>query len=218
MMTMKKLPRGSAGFTLVEIMISMTIGVLCIACALSTFLFCMRSMYKDNQRLITNASLRTFIAQISNETLNASYFYLFPYYTKLDGSVDLAADPVTLQPDDSAVDAYDRWIAQGDCLVLVTKTAEFRTTDIRQIRIYYRLTTSQATTNSESAIRYYESTDWGEGTASTSNGHLLTGLATELNDQPERHPVDHRQQTVDRPLEGTLGTNPYSVVCEDEGG
>ena len=173
--------RGTAGFTLVEIMASMTIGVLCIALTMSTFLFCMRAMYKDNQRLVTNASLRTFVSQISTETLNASYFYLFPYYTKLDGSVDLAADPVSLTLDDAAVDAYDRWIAHGDCLVLVTKTSEFRTTDIRQIRIYYRLTTNQTTTNNESPIRYYETADWGEGTSATSNSHPLSGLATELN-------------------------------------
>jgi len=173
--------RGAAGFTLVEIMVSMTIGVLCISLTLSTFLFCMRAMYKDNQRLATNASLRSFVAQISTETLNASYFYLFPYYTKLDGNVDLTADPVTLVLDDAAVNAYDRWIAHGDCLVLVTKTSQYRTTDIRQIRIYYRTTTSQGTINAEAPIRYYETADWGEGSAATSNGHALTALATHLN-------------------------------------
>jgi len=181
MKTTKKSFRGTQGFTLVEIMVSMTIAVLCIALTLSTFLFCMRTMYKDGQRLTTNASLRSFVSQISTETLNASYFYLFPYYTKLDGSVDLAADPVALVLDDAAVDAYDRWIAHGDCLVLVTKTSQYRTTDIRQIRVYYRLTTNQSTTNNEAAIRYYETADWGEGTSAASNSHPLTGLATELN-------------------------------------
>jgi hypothetical protein len=137
-------------------------------------------MYKDGQRLATNASLRSFMAQVSKETLDASYFYVFPYYTALDGSVDLAANPSTMsQIENAADDDYDKWVAHGDCVVLVTRTSQYRTTDIRQVRIYYRLTTNQATSNVESPIRYYETADWGEGTSSTSNGH--TDLAAELN-------------------------------------
>jgi len=175
------------GFTLAEVMISLTIFTMVIGCALSTFLFGLRTMYKDTQRLITNASLRSFMAQISKETLDASYFYLFPYYTKLDGSVDLTNDPSTLAEDfDASDNDYDKWVAHGDCLVLITKTSEYRTTDIKQIRIYYRVTKDQSTTanqnlNNEAALRYYETTDWGEGTSAASNGHPLTGLNTELN-------------------------------------
>jgi Tfp pilus assembly protein PilW len=105
---------GAAGFTVVEIMVSMTITFMVIGAAMSTFLFGLRTMYKDSQRLTSNASLRSFMAQISNETLDASYFYLFPYYTSLDGSVNLTSDPATLAPDSG------EFTAHGDCLVLVT--------------------------------------------------------------------------------------------------
>ncbi len=170
----------AAAFTLVEVMVSMTIVSLVMGMCLSTFLFGLRTMYKDTQRLATNASLRSFMAQISKETLDSSYFYVFPYYAALDGSVNLTTDPSSMaQIEDAADNDYDKWVAHGDCLVLVTRTSTHRTTDIRQIRIYYRLTTNQATRNAEVALRYYETTDWGEGTASTSNGH--TNLATELN-------------------------------------
>lgn len=175
-------PRRSrrTAFTLVEVMVSLTIVGLTMGLALSTFLFGLRTMYKDTQRLATNASLRGFLAQISKETLDASYFYVFPYYTSLDGSVNLATDFAALtQTDDAADDDYDKWVAHGDCLVLVTKTSTFRTTDLRQIRIYYRVTTNQTTVNAEAPIRYFETTDWGEGTAATSNGHA--NLTTELN-------------------------------------
>ena len=198
---MKTLPAPSRaaprGFTLVEVMISMSIVVLVLGMAMSTYVFGVRTMYKDTQRLATNASLRSFMAQISKETLNASYFYLFPYYTALNGSVQLdaqttptviASSCATLTFVDSADDDYDKWVAHGDCLVLVTKTSEFRTTDIKQIRIYYRLTTNQTTTNANAAIRYYETPDlsgqgsgWGEGTSGASNGHPTSGLQTELN-------------------------------------
>ena len=80
---------------------------------------------------------------------------------------------------DAADNDYDKWVAHGDCLVLVTKTSQYRTTDIRQIRIYYRLVTTQAERNAEAAIRYFETADWGEGSSGTSNGH--TNLTTELN-------------------------------------
>ncbi len=172
--------RGFAGFTLVEIMVSMTVFGVVMSMCLGTFLFGLRAMYKDTQRLATNASLRSFMAQVSKETLDASYFYVFPYYTKLDGSVSLSGDPAAMsQIENAADDDYDKWVGQGDCLVLVTKSSVYRTTDIRQIRIYYRVTTNQAAMNAEAPMRYYETADWGEGTSSTSNGH--TDVATELN-------------------------------------
>ncbi len=172
------------GFTLVEVLISMSIVVLVLGMAMSTFLFGLRTMYKDSQRLATNASLRSFMAQISKETLDASTFYLFDHYTRLDGSVNLSTDPVfPAGPEiDAAGDEYDKWIGHGDCLVLVTLTSLYRTTDIRQIRIYYRVTTNQSSVNAEAPIRYLETTpDWGEGTAALSNGHPFSGITAELN-------------------------------------
>jgi type II secretory pathway pseudopilin PulG len=177
-----RLRKSTAGFTLVEAMISMTVVTWVMGMCIGTFLLGLRSMYKDTQRLATNASLRSFMAQISKETLDASYFYLFPYYTSLDGSVNLTTDPSVIEQSEDYTDAdYDRWVAHGDCLVLVTKTSQFRTTDIRQIRIYYRVTANETALNNEAAVRYYETADWGEGTAGASNGHPVSGLAAELN-------------------------------------
>jgi type II secretory pathway pseudopilin PulG len=174
--------RPAAAFTLVEIMISMTIVTIVMGMCLSTFLFGIRMMYKDNKRLETNASLRSLMAQLSKETLDASYFYLFPYYTSLDTSVSLTADPAPMtQIQDAADDDYDKWVAHGDCIVLVTTTSQYRTTDIRQIRVYYRVVTNQTQRNSQAAIRYYETADWGEGTSGASNGHPASDLAAELN-------------------------------------
>ena len=177
------------GFTIVEVMISMTILVAVAGLTLSVFLHGLRTMYKDSQRLVTNASLRAFTSQITKETLDASTFYLFPYYTKLDGSVNMALDPIF--PSGPEINAanndFDKWIAHGDCLVLVTLTSQFRATDIKQIRIYYRVTTGQPSVNAEAPIRYYETAgtgglpDWGEGTTTTSNGHPFSAIATELN-------------------------------------
>ena len=182
MKTSRPSRRFRSAFTLVEVMITMAVTASVLAMAMSNFMMMMRTMYKDNQRLATNASLRSFMAQISKETLDASYFYLFSDYSKLDGSVNLETDPVVLsQSADYTDNEYDRWVGHGDCLVLVTKTAVYRTTDIRQIRIYYRRARTQAERNVDAPLRYYETQDWGEGSASTSNGHPIEDLDTYLN-------------------------------------
>ena len=216
--------RRPAAFTLVEVMVSMTVGAIVMGMCLSTFLMGMRTLYKDNQRLATNASLRSFMAQISKETLDASYFYVFPYYTSLTSSIDLATAPASMaQIEDAADNDYDKWVAQGDCLVLVTRTSQYRTTDIRQIRIYYRTTTSQGSRNQEAPLRYYETADWGEGTASTSNGH--TDLATELgainlNANPLRsgsrliHPRTVGRK-VPAPYTGYTAGARYPIFCTE---
>jgi prepilin-type N-terminal cleavage/methylation domain-containing protein len=176
-------PAARAAFTLVEVMISMSIVCTVLALTMSTFVYGLKIMYKDTQRLITNSSLRAFTAQITKETLDASTFYLFDYYTKLDTNVNVNTDPIypTGPEIDAAGTDYDKWIAHGDCLVLVTLTSLYRNTDIRQIRVYYRVTTAQASVNAEAPVRYYETADWGEGTSAASNGHPFSGIATELN-------------------------------------
>ncbi|MCB1105373.1 MAG: prepilin-type N-terminal cleavage/methylation domain-containing protein, partial [Cephaloticoccus sp.] len=128
--------RRTAGFTLVEAMMAGTIASLVMAGTMATFMFGFRTMYKDNQRLATNATLRYFIAQVSKETLDATEFYVFPNYKSLDGNVDLVGDVSSLQ-----ADAFGTFLAYGDCLVLVTRVSATTTANVRQIRIYYRVTT-----------------------------------------------------------------------------
>lgn len=165
-----------AGFTLVEALISITVVASVLGMAMSTFMVGMRTMYKDNQRLATNAALRSFMAQISKETLDASYFYLFPYYTALDGNVNLSTDPVALdQDEDYSDDDYDKWVGHGDCLVLVTTSNEYDPARITKLRIYYRRTKTQAQRNVDAPIRYYE-VEYVGGSTST-----LTALLNAIN-------------------------------------
>jgi prepilin-type N-terminal cleavage/methylation domain-containing protein len=175
-MKRRRLPRARRGFTLVEILISLTIAVLTIGLALSTFLFGLRMMYKDSLRLQTNASLRYFMAQMSKETLDSSEFYLFPAYTELDGSVDLTTSVSAL-----ATDPYGASIAHGDCVVLVTRTAVTNGAAIRQFRVYYRVA-SVANRNQEAPIRYYEGSDYGQTSTQTNLPALLN--AVNLNANP----------------------------------
>lgn len=191
-------------------MISMAITASVLGMCMSSFLFCLRSMYKDTQRLATNASLRSFMAQVSKETLDASYFYIFPYYTSIDSAIDLTTDPVSMTQIENAADNdYDKWVAHGDCLVLITRTSVYRTTDIRQIRIYYRTNTNQTGRNNEAVLRYYEGTDWGEGTSSTSNGH--TDVETELESiNLNANPARTGSKLISSRTKGRSVPSPYT--------
>lgn len=198
--------RSSRGFTLVEVIISMTIGVLTIGLALGTFLFGLRLMYKDNARLQTNASLRNFMAQMSKETLDSSEFYIFPAYTSLNGSVDLATSVSSL-----TTDPYGASIAHGDCVVLVTRTAVTVGAAVRQFRIYYRVATV-ANRNNEAPIRYYEGTDYGASSAQTDLPALLN--AVDLNTTPN---FSGSRQITARAKGRRIGTtsNFYPIFCSE---
>lgn len=157
-----------SGFTLVEAMVAATVTSLVLGGTMATFMLGFKTMYKDNQRLATNATLRYFIAQVSKETLDATEFYVFPDYKSLDGSVDLTNDVSVLQ-----ADTYGTYLAYGDCLVLVTRVSTSTTANVQQIRIYYRVTTDPATI---APVRYYEGTDYGSSGSSTALGTLLNAI------------------------------------------
>lgn len=167
-------PRGrAAAFTVVEVMISMTIVTMVMAMAMSTYLFGLRTMYKDTQRLITNASLRYFVAQVSKETLDASEFYIFADYRALNGSVDLSTSITSLTNTSYGIDIY-----HGDCLVLVTRVSLDSTAAVRQFRIYYRDVTDP---NLEGKIRYWESPDYGSAGSASSLTTLLNTVNLRAN-------------------------------------
>ncbi len=206
MITQRSLPRRQAGFTLVEVMISMSIGVMTIGLTLGTFIYGLRMMYKDSIRLQTNSGLRYFMAQMSKETLDSSEFYVFPSYASLDGSVNLTSDVASLQ-----TDAYGSSIAHGDCVVLVTRTAVTAGAAVRQFRIYYRIATV-ANRNNEAPLRYFESGDYGQSSTQTDLAALLN--AVNLNGNPT--PAGSRQVSP-RTKGRRIGTtaNFYPIFCSE---
>jgi type II secretory pathway pseudopilin PulG len=163
--------RAAAGFTLTEVIITMTIMMLATAGAMSVFLMGLRAMYKDTQRLATDATLRRLTLQVAKETIDSTEFYVFPTYQALDGTVDLVNDVAPLDP--AEPDPGQIQLAAGDCLVLVTRTSADVTSNVRQFRIYYR---TAASANSTAALRYYESTDYGLNSTQTSLGALLNTI------------------------------------------
>ncbi len=162
-----------AGFSLVEVMVSMSIVSLVMTGMFATFLLGLRAMYKDGERLATNASLRYFIAQVSKETLDATEFYVFPDYNSLDGNVNLVSDVSVLEADN-----YGTYLAYGDCLVLVTLVSISSAANVRQVRIYYR---DSANPDAIAAVRYYETADFGDTGTTTSLKALLDAINLKAN-------------------------------------
>ena len=199
-----------AGFTLVEIMITMSIAVMALGLTMSTFLYGLRTMYKDNVRLETNANLRAFIAQMTKETLDASEFYIFPDYESLDGSVDIDNSDGSADTSSLEVDSYGTSIAHGDCVVLVTRTTVAVDARVRSIRIYYR-TAKVATRNNDTPLRYYE-VNYGSGGSATALGSLLNGINLKSNPNPSGS-----SQIIDRAKGRRIGTtnNYYPIFCSE---
>lgn len=194
---------GQAAFTLVEVLISLSIVTMVMAMALSTFLYGLRMMYKDNQRLATNTNLRYFMAQVAKATLDASEFYIYPSYTTLDGAVDSIGDLTT-----AVTDSYGLELYHGDCLVLVTRTSLDQDSNIRQVSVYYR-TTSDPT--KEGALRYFEGKDYGESGTTDSLDDLLDEI--NLKEKPE-YPGSKllSGRTLGRPITGKENER-YPIFC-----
>lgn len=200
--------RSQRGFTLVEVMISMSIVVLTLSLALGTFVFGLKLMYKDSQRLTTNANLRYFVSQVSKETLDASEFYIFPTYEALDGSVDITNDVTSTTTQQNGIDIY-----HGDCLVLVTRVTLDVTANVRQFRIYYRKVTDS---NNEGSLVYWESPTYpGAGSTSTLK-QLLDAVNLKSNPNYVGSGSSRVLATRSRGRPKPSGTNQYYPIFSSE--
>lgn len=163
--------RHPAGYTLTEMIISTTILGMVTAGTMAVFLMGMRSMYKDVERLNTDATLRQLTLHVAKETIDSTEFYVLPTYEKLDGSLDLTGDIAPLDP--AEPDVGEIQLASGDCLVLVTRVNIDNTSNVRQFRVYYRAVTTAAAMG---PLRYYEGRDYGDSGTATSLSVLLNAV------------------------------------------
>lgn len=203
MKTISRQKPDQAAFTLVEVLISLSIVTMIMGMAMTTFLHGIRMMYKDNQRLATNTNLRYFMAQVAKATLDASEFYIYPNYLTLDGAVDSIGDLTT-----AVTDSYGLELYHGDCLVLVTRTSLDQDSNIRQVSVYYR-TTSDPT--KEGALRYFEGKDYGESGTTDSLDDLLNEInLKEKAEYPGSKLLSAR--TLGRPIAGKTSER-YPIFC-----
>jgi len=220
-----KIPRqnprsATSGFTLVEVMISMAVCVSVLGMAMSTFLFGLRTMYKDTIRIQTNGAMRFFTAQMAKETVDASEFYLFPDYTSLDGSVDIAAIDTVHTTNDLALVNGTTGLASGDCIVLVSRTSLATGGKIKQIRVYFRTVTA-ANVATSGSIRYYEGEDYdpnndGTGGSSTALTTLLNAITLSSNIKYTATNAKNREITsLAKGRKSDTTSTYYPMFCSD---
>jgi len=131
--------RRPRGFTLVEIMVAMTLMLMISAGMLRVFLQVLNTYYYDTAKLQINHDIRTFTAAMSENATYANYFKIFPAYNNLTRSTTTLVNPndpdqgyTTAMTDTSVNDGQS-----GDCLVLVYKDLT-NDTLISRIMVYFR--------------------------------------------------------------------------------
>jgi len=121
-------------FTLVELMIAMSIAVVAIGISAMFMTNASKMVYDSSKRLELNSKVRIFTDRFAKETIDANAFFVLQNYSGLDGSADLiGADSDSL--------AINRPVASGlsgDCIVLEYRDDPDSRSSITRVRIYYR--------------------------------------------------------------------------------
>lgn len=122
------------GFTLVELMIAMTLGVIAIGMSTTFLVSASRIVYDSSKRLELNSKVRLFTDRFAKETIDANAFFVLRNYTGLNGSADLIGA-------DSESDEINKPVVSGqsgDCIVLEYRDDPDRRSAVTRIRVYYR--------------------------------------------------------------------------------
>ncbi len=137
--------RRQRAFTLVEMLIAVTIMGLISAVMMRSFLQVLNIYFYDTAKIQINHDIRTFTASMSENATYANYFKIFPAYNNLSRTTPTLVNPsdpdqgyTTALTDTSVNDGQS-----GDCLVLVYKEAGDAThaaddTKIARLIIYFR--------------------------------------------------------------------------------
>jgi prepilin-type N-terminal cleavage/methylation domain-containing protein len=127
------------GFTLVEIMVAMSVLVMIMAVLLRTFIQALNTYTYDTAKILINHDIRRFTAEMTENATYANYFRIFPSYNNLNRTVDTLVNPS--DPDQGYTNALtDTSVADGgtgDCLVLAYKDLN-DDTKVSRIICYFR--------------------------------------------------------------------------------
>lgn len=120
-----------AGFSLVEVMIAASIGVLCLAMAAGFTIESARTLFDTQNKLNANAEFRILTQRLLSEARNYSDFRLYESSANASSSADqVRAD------------------GEGDMLALF-KYDVYPSTDIAQVVLYHRETTQNSSGEEE---------------------------------------------------------------------
>ena len=147
----------SSGFSLVELIVALTLFGLVMAGALPFLLQSMNTYSYDTGKLFVNRDIRTFTSEMTDNATYANYFLIFPSFT--NRSTTTIVNGVSVTTDSSVNDGLS-----GDLLVLVFKddtiNPDGTTNDNKVSRLvgYYRDPADPTSTTSQGPVRTFDIT------------------------------------------------------------
>jgi prepilin-type N-terminal cleavage/methylation domain-containing protein len=133
-------------FTLVEIMVAMSLMVMIGAVILRTLMQVLNTYTYDTAKILINHDIRRFTAEMTENATYANYFMIFPAYNNLNRTVETLINPS--DPDQGYTTALaDTHVGDGltgDCLALIYKDLT-DDTKISRIICYFRSVDSTGT-------------------------------------------------------------------------
>ena len=122
------------GFTLVEVMIATTIGVVGLSVAAGFIITASRLVYDSSKRMELNSKVRIFTDRFAKETIDANAFYVLQDFGALDGYADLIGE----NSESAAINKPVPSNESGDCVLLEYRDDPTDRSAITRLRVYYR--------------------------------------------------------------------------------
>lgn len=143
-------PSGPVGFTLIEVLVSLTIFGLAMVGSLGFLLQSLNTYSYDTGKLYVNRDIRTFTSELTDNATYANYFMIFPSFTTRSATTTVNGASVTT--DTSVNDGLS-----GDFLVLVYKD-DADDTKVNRLVGYYRDPADPSSTTSQGPVRTFDIT------------------------------------------------------------
>lgn len=140
----------SGGFTLVEVIVSITLFGLVMVCSLPVMLQSLNTYSYEVGKLFINRDIRTFTSELTDNATYANYFLIFPSFT--NRSTTTTVNGVSVTTDTSVNDGLS-----GDFLVLVFKD-DADDTKVSRLVGYYRDPADPNSTTSQGPVRTFDMT------------------------------------------------------------
>jgi prepilin-type N-terminal cleavage/methylation domain-containing protein len=151
---MQRHPARSSAFTLVEILVAITLLGLVSTGLLRIMIQTLNTYSYDTGKILVNKDIRAFTTEMTENATYANYFMIFPSYTSISRTDDTLKNPD--DPEEGFVNAIiDNTVhdgQSGDCLALVFKDPA-NDTKIERIIVYFRAPTNPSDPTSTGPVR-----------------------------------------------------------------
>jgi len=153
-------PNSRAGFTLVELLVGVTLSGMVMAAVLSSYIFLARNFARLSNQQVLGAEARRTLTYFSRDVQAATGISGTPSATSVTLTLPTSSGTTTVAyAYDSAAGTFTRTPAGGTALILT-----------------HYITDNDASTTNDLTIRYYDNSSYEYTTATLSAGSYLTSI------------------------------------------